>query len=310
MQFYPKDWLADPALRACSIAARGAWIDMLCVMWTSPKRGELRMPNGCPMDARAMQRLCSADAQEMQIVIEELEGAGVFSRCSDGAIYCRRMHRDEAERIAKSDHGKRGAECRWGAQDMPEHGSPTPTPTPTSSPAPVKDSVPNGTGESGQKPDPPKPAKVRKLTPEQTEAIRDWTALFADCYLEVTRAYPTGYKPDDNRLPHPKVQQAALWFEKNVKRGDAKTRLVGALKGDYYVTPPASLAEFKVMYDRLIEANRKKQQGGSRQGVFEALKCSRNNPGCVTGSAKVCRFCPNLSPAQRENRGGPRELPQ
>lgn len=32
IMFYTADWLSDQAVRKCSLAARGAWIDMLCMM--------------------------------------------------------------------------------------------------------------------------------------------------------------------------------------------------------------------------------------------------------------------------------------
>lgn len=38
MQFYPADYLRDT--RCLSLAARGAWMDILCTLWNSPKRGK------------------------------------------------------------------------------------------------------------------------------------------------------------------------------------------------------------------------------------------------------------------------------
>lgn len=40
-QFYPGDWLKDPDLRICSLAAKGLLIDMLCYMHESQERGVL-----------------------------------------------------------------------------------------------------------------------------------------------------------------------------------------------------------------------------------------------------------------------------
>src|SRR5260370_37392448 len=39
MKFYPDHWIADS--RLLSIDAKGAWIDLLCVMWNGPERGEI-----------------------------------------------------------------------------------------------------------------------------------------------------------------------------------------------------------------------------------------------------------------------------
>jgi hypothetical protein len=41
-QFYPKDWRNNANLRRCSPAARGAWIDVLCVLHDSDEYGILR----------------------------------------------------------------------------------------------------------------------------------------------------------------------------------------------------------------------------------------------------------------------------
>jgi replicative DNA helicase len=41
LKFYPRDWRGDQALRAVSIAARGLWIEMLCVMHEASPYGHL-----------------------------------------------------------------------------------------------------------------------------------------------------------------------------------------------------------------------------------------------------------------------------
>ena len=43
-QFYPGDWKRNANLRRCSPAARGAWIDVLCLMHDSDEYGVLRWP--------------------------------------------------------------------------------------------------------------------------------------------------------------------------------------------------------------------------------------------------------------------------
>lgn len=43
-QFYPADWKNNAKLRRCSEAARGAWIDVLCLMHDSDEYGVLRWP--------------------------------------------------------------------------------------------------------------------------------------------------------------------------------------------------------------------------------------------------------------------------
>lgn len=43
-QFYPKDWRTDANLRRCSHAARGAWMDVLCLLHDSDEYGVVRWP--------------------------------------------------------------------------------------------------------------------------------------------------------------------------------------------------------------------------------------------------------------------------
>lgn len=43
-QFYPADWRANANLRRCSDAARGAWMDILCVLHDSDEYGAVRWP--------------------------------------------------------------------------------------------------------------------------------------------------------------------------------------------------------------------------------------------------------------------------
>jgi hypothetical protein len=43
-QFYPADWRNNSKLRRCSPAARGAWIDILCLLHDSDEYGILRWP--------------------------------------------------------------------------------------------------------------------------------------------------------------------------------------------------------------------------------------------------------------------------
>lgn len=43
-QFYPKDWRNNANLRRCSAAARGIWMDVLCVLHDSDEYGLVRWP--------------------------------------------------------------------------------------------------------------------------------------------------------------------------------------------------------------------------------------------------------------------------
>lgn len=108
-QFYPSDWRKDMALQSCSVAARGLWIDLLCIAHECDPYGHL-IVNGRPMTAAQIGRHTGLSRVETQRLIDELEQAGVLSRTADGAIYSRRMVRDEDIRNRRAEGGILGAE--------------------------------------------------------------------------------------------------------------------------------------------------------------------------------------------------------
>jgi hypothetical protein len=107
LKFFPSDWRADPALRMCSLAARGLWIEMLCLMHEARPHGSL-LVNGKPVTAAQLANLVGAGIAEVEGFLAELEEAGVFSRDADGALYSRRMRRDEERAAVNRVNGRAG----------------------------------------------------------------------------------------------------------------------------------------------------------------------------------------------------------
>lgn len=107
MKFYPSDWRSDPALRICSVAARGLWMEMLCIAHESEPRGSLAV-NGNPVSAKALSALAGVPEKELSQLLAELENAGVFSRDDDGVIFSRRIRRDEERSRRDKANGKKG----------------------------------------------------------------------------------------------------------------------------------------------------------------------------------------------------------
>ena len=97
IRFYPGDWLRDLNLSACSLAARGLWIGMLCVMHRSPRYGYFLIGDRAPSVDEAA-RILGCTADEYSNCLAELERASVLSQTEDGTIYCSRMVRDGAKR--------------------------------------------------------------------------------------------------------------------------------------------------------------------------------------------------------------------
>lgn len=109
-QYYWGDWRRDTALQSCSLAARGLWHEMNCLMHDCEPYGHL-MVGASPMQPAQLARLVGVAAKECAALLAELESAQVFSRReSDGAIYSRRMVRDEDLRERRAAGGQAGAE--------------------------------------------------------------------------------------------------------------------------------------------------------------------------------------------------------
>jgi len=106
-QFYPSDWLRDTALRTCSLAARGLWIDMICYMHEGNPYGVLKV-NQKVILAPNLAVMIGATLPETEGWLDELESAGVFDRGENGEIMSRRMIRDESLRNARASGGKLG----------------------------------------------------------------------------------------------------------------------------------------------------------------------------------------------------------
>lgn len=119
MKFWPQDWQRDPALRACSIGARGLWMELICIAHDAEPYGHVTI-NGKPISLRQMSSICGANEKECGRLLTELEDAGVFSRTHEGTIYSRRMVRD-AER---SEEGREAISKRWDRPNKEPNTSP------------------------------------------------------------------------------------------------------------------------------------------------------------------------------------------
>lgn len=118
-QFYPGDWRKDVELRSCTVAARGLWIDLMCVMHECEPYGHLVL-NGKPMTpAQLAGQVGNITAAQCAKLIDELLDNGVARKTEGGLIYSKRMVDDERVRNARAEGGKAGSE--HGAKGA-EHG--------------------------------------------------------------------------------------------------------------------------------------------------------------------------------------------
>lgn len=116
MKFYPADWRSDPALRMCSFAARGLWVDLLSLMHEADPYGHLIVSGRIPT-SKQLAGLLGGTAREIDKLLHELEQAGVFSRDEAGSIFSRRMLRDRAKLEKDRLNGSGGGNPHLKAED-------------------------------------------------------------------------------------------------------------------------------------------------------------------------------------------------
>ena len=130
MQFFPSDWTDDT--RPLSLAAKGAWIDMLCILHASVTRGERSMP------VLAWARAIGATVDQTVAAIDELANMKIADVAKDGhgnvTVRNRRMLREdltrEQNRLRKAnqrekDRGGGGVQNRLPGQSRECHGDVT-----------------------------------------------------------------------------------------------------------------------------------------------------------------------------------------
>lgn len=105
IDFDVADWMRDPELRCCSLAARGLWMDLICVIHQCDQKGHLQHRSGEPFTTAQIARIAGTSEAECEELVQELEACGVFSRNDAGTIYCRRMARGDSPK-PKSTKGK------------------------------------------------------------------------------------------------------------------------------------------------------------------------------------------------------------
>lgn len=228
-QFYPSDWRKDMALQSCSIAARGLWIDLMCIAHECEPYGHLSV-NGKPMNAAQIARHVGITPRECERLLAELADAGVSSVTDDGVIYSRRMVRDEQIRVARAEggqagagHGHKGAEHgKKGGRPRKQTGVEKPPFQPPSEPPKEPPPSSSSSSSSSNTPQPPEgedgfarfwdawPSNRRKAAKDQCR--RKWVsqacAPLADAIcaaVEASKALPEWSKNGGEFIPAPLV---------------------------------------------------------------------------------------------------------
>lgn len=109
-KFFPDEYLSDEKLRMCSLHARGLWLEILCYMHKSARRGYLQI-SGKPLSTDQISRLCGGVAKDtVSQLLRELTDVGVFSVDDTGFLFCRRMVRETEAFNGRVESGSKGGE--------------------------------------------------------------------------------------------------------------------------------------------------------------------------------------------------------
>ncbi len=111
--FFCNDWMSDTGLQSCSLAAKGLWIEMINLMWVSPKRGYLLLQNANKPDIKQLAHLVRSTVVQVEELLVELCQNMVYSTDENGVIYCRKILKMEHIRQVRSEAGMQGMSKRY-----------------------------------------------------------------------------------------------------------------------------------------------------------------------------------------------------
>lgn len=106
LHFYVQDYLADT--RSLSNETKGFYVDLLCYMHKSSRRGFLQQPNGNPYSPVQLGTMTGCSADEASRLLRDLLSSEVISATPKGIPYSRRMVRDEKKRVLCKRAGLKG----------------------------------------------------------------------------------------------------------------------------------------------------------------------------------------------------------
>lgn len=200
-QFYPADWRNNAKLRRCSEAARGAWMDVLCILHDMDDYGICRWPladlaRSANVSLKLVKELVDKDvlkgadknAEDYIFTPRHAgkDGEPVVLAQSNGQPlwYCSRFVRDEYIRQ------RRGQSTRFDEENQPPKAKPKTTPKPT-----IGDALGDGSTSSSTS-----TSKTNELThSEETGKSTEPTLAGTVCKELVTLGYQ-GVNPSHARF--------------------------------------------------------------------------------------------------------------
>lgn len=123
LHFYVQDYLADT--RALTLSQKGFYLDLLCYMHKSSRRGYYQQTNGNPYSLEQTSAMTGCSTDEASQLLRFLIDSEVISVTNKGIPYSRRMVRDEKKRLLCKKAGHLGGNPTLKGQvNPPAYGSP------------------------------------------------------------------------------------------------------------------------------------------------------------------------------------------
>lgn len=129
-QFYPADWMKDPALKLCSHNAKGIWMDLICIAFEMPTKGVFLISKKPISEIKLLQML-NGNEKSKKSGFQELKRHGVIKRNKDNVFYCKRLYNDMRLSEIRREVGKLGGNPDLLNQN--DNQSPTPSSSSSSS---------------------------------------------------------------------------------------------------------------------------------------------------------------------------------
>jgi len=103
-----REWLEMSSLRNVSLAARGLWIDLLCIFRDSPEPGKLLLPDGRRITTVRLAAMLQSSLDDIRAAMAELQGVGMVQQAEDGTFYSTEIGKREKRRRRCATAGRKG----------------------------------------------------------------------------------------------------------------------------------------------------------------------------------------------------------
>lgn len=107
---WAKDILGDKDFATISLAGKGFWLNLICLMHLSPRKGYLLQENGTPYSMETLSRLSGVSPDEAAHLYQCLISSGIFSvsETDPKVPFSRRMVREARITDVRSQAGTKG----------------------------------------------------------------------------------------------------------------------------------------------------------------------------------------------------------